>query len=126
MIGVRLKEERERLSLTQPAFAEVAGAAKRTLIEWEKGTTSPSAVQLSALSAIGVDVFYILTGQRMPTFTGVLAGQDRAGYGNHVLSKDEEALVENYRASSAEGKSAIKTTSASLAQSAKMKKEKAA
>lgn len=63
MIGVRLKEERERLGLTQPAFAEAAGAAKRTLIEWEKGTTSPNSVQLSALAAIGVDVYYVLTGE---------------------------------------------------------------
>lgn len=64
MIGVRLKEERERLRLTQPDFAQAAGAAKRTLIEWEKGTTSPSAVQLSALSEIGVDVYYVVTGKR--------------------------------------------------------------
>lgn len=64
MIHARLKEERERLGLTQPEFAEAAGAAKRTLIEWEKGSTSPNAVQISALSAIGVDVLYVLTGQR--------------------------------------------------------------
>ena len=69
MIGVRLKEERERLGMTQPAFAEAAGAAKRTLIEWEKGTTSPSSVQLSALSVIGVDVYYVLTGVHNLFFT---------------------------------------------------------
>lgn len=63
MIYQRLREERERLGLTQPAFAEAAGAAKRTLIEWEKGSTSPNAVQMSALSAIGVDVLYVLTGR---------------------------------------------------------------
>lgn len=64
MIGIRLKEERERLRLAQPEFAKAAGAAKRTLIEWEKGTTSPNAVQLSALFEIGVDVHYVLTGKR--------------------------------------------------------------
>ncbi len=64
MIGERLREERERLELTQPAFAEAAGAKKRTLIDWEKGVSSPTAVQLSALSEIGADVLYILTGQR--------------------------------------------------------------
>lgn len=63
MIGERLKQERERLGMTQPAFAEAAGAAKRTLIEWEKGTTSPNSVQLSALSSVGVDVYYVLTGE---------------------------------------------------------------
>ncbi|MGZ8172861.1 MULTISPECIES: helix-turn-helix transcriptional regulator [Methylobacter] len=64
MIGNRLKSERERLDLTQPAFAEVAGAKKRTVIDWEKGVSSPTAVQLSALSAIGIDVQFVLTGVR--------------------------------------------------------------
>jgi transcriptional regulator with XRE-family HTH domain len=84
MIGDRIKEERERLGLTQPVFAEAAGAAKRTLIEWEKGSTSPNAVQLSALYAIGVDVQYILTG--IPSAT--------------TLAADERLLLERYRSSS--------------------------
>lgn len=63
MIGERLRSERERLKLTQPEFAEAAGAAKRTLIDWEKGVSSPTAVQLSALAAIGVDVLYVLQGE---------------------------------------------------------------
>ena len=63
MIGDRIKEERERLGLTQPDFAALAGAKKRTLIDWEKGVSSPTAVQLSALSDAGVDVYYILTGE---------------------------------------------------------------
>lgn len=64
MIGDRLREERERLKMTQPVFAEAAGARKRTLIDWEKGASSPTAVQLSALSTIGVDVTYVVTGSR--------------------------------------------------------------
>lgn len=67
MIGMRLKEERERLGLTQPQFGEAAGAAKRTVIEWEKGATSPSTVQLAALGEIGVDTHYVLTGERVGT-----------------------------------------------------------
>lgn len=64
MIGDRLKSERERLSHTQPTLAEYAGAKKRTVIDWEKGVSSPTAVQLSALAAIGVDVQYVITGVR--------------------------------------------------------------
>lgn len=64
VINLRLKEERERLGLSQPVFAKAAGSAKRTLIDWEKGVTSPTAIQLVALSAIGTDVPYILTGER--------------------------------------------------------------
>lgn len=63
MLEDRLREERERLRLTQEVFAEAAGAKRRTLIDWEKGVSSPTAVQLSALSEIGVDVLYVLTGK---------------------------------------------------------------
>ncbi|MBH2976835.1 helix-turn-helix domain-containing protein [Serratia marcescens] len=64
MIGLRIKEERERLSLTQQGMADAIGVAKRTFIDWEKDRTSPTAVQLSALSDIGVDVLYVVTGMR--------------------------------------------------------------
>ena len=64
LIDVRLREERDRLGLTQEVFADAAGAKRRTLVDWEKGVSSPTAVQLSALAAVGVDVQYVLTGQR--------------------------------------------------------------
>lgn len=64
LIGRRLRDERRRLGLNQPDFAAIAGASKRTLIEWEKGSTSPSSVQLSALSGAGVDIVYVVTGAR--------------------------------------------------------------
>lgn len=92
MIGMRIKEERERLALTQPVFAEAAGAKKRTLIDWEKGVSSPTAVQLSALARLGVDVMYVLTGQRSQ---------------ESVLSQREAALLDNYRHSSQDGQDAI-------------------
>jgi transcriptional regulator with XRE-family HTH domain len=64
LIGGRLRDERRRLGLNQPDFAAIAGASKRTVIEWEKGSTSPSSVQLSALSGVGVDIVYVVTGAR--------------------------------------------------------------
>lgn len=93
MIGERLKEERERLGYTQPAFAENAGAKKRTLIDWEKNVSSPTAVQLSALTSIGVDVMYVLTGQRTNM--------------EYSLNRREEALLDNYRHCVAEDQNAI-------------------
>ncbi|MFI8609496.1 helix-turn-helix domain-containing protein [Pseudomonas sp. NPDC077649] len=70
MLGERLKEERKRLGLTQPLLAEVAGAAKRTVIDWEKGVSSPTAAQLEVLAGVGMDVLYVVTGQRASTVTG--------------------------------------------------------
>lgn len=102
MIGERIKEERERLGLTQPVFAEAAGAKKRTLIDWEKGVSSPTAVQLSALAALGVDAMYILTGQR----------SDAAP----ALSPRETALLDNYRHSNDQGRDAIEKVALVAAQ----------
>ncbi|WP_225585368.1 helix-turn-helix domain-containing protein [Acidovorax sp. ACV01] len=64
-IGKRLREERERLGLSQPAFAALAGTTKQTLFSWETGKTAPDGFQLAALATSGADVLYILTG--MPT-----------------------------------------------------------
>lgn len=63
-IGERLKAERDRLGRTQPDFAALAGASKRTLQDWERGVSSPTAAALKALSASGVDVRWVITGSR--------------------------------------------------------------
>lgn len=64
MIGARIREERNKLQMTQPEFAEIAGVSKRTVIDWEKDASAPNAVQLSALSEAGFDVNYVITGKR--------------------------------------------------------------
>jgi transcriptional regulator with XRE-family HTH domain len=64
VIGVRLKEERERLGLNQTDFGALASATKRTQVNWEQGGSSPSAEQLAALAGAGVDVQYVVTGIR--------------------------------------------------------------
>lgn len=60
----RLKEERERLGYSQTAFAELVGASKHSQINWEKGTSSPNAEALSTWSNKGLDVLYVVAGQR--------------------------------------------------------------
>lgn len=100
-LGARLKEERERLGFNQPVFAAFAGATKQTVNSWEAGRSSPKADQLEALGERGVDVYYVLTGQRVGLAT--------------TLSAREFALVENYRAAPEAGKAALDTTSAYLA-----------
>lgn len=62
--GERLKEERERLKLTQDAFAAIGNISKRAQINYEQGVRSPDTEYLYALSTIGIDVQYIITGQR--------------------------------------------------------------
>lgn len=110
-IGERLRIERERLGFTQPEFSAFASATKQTLNSWESDRSSPKADQLEALGEHGVDVYFVLTGQRIGIAT--------------TLSARESALVENYRAAPEEAKKALETTSAALAQS-KLTKGKAA
>lgn len=63
-LGGRLKEERERLGLTQAAMAEVGGVSKRSQTGWEQGRAVPDANYLTAAAAAGMDVQYVLTGLR--------------------------------------------------------------
>lgn len=60
-ISTGLKSERERLNLTQEGFGLVAGASKRTVIDWEKGITSPTAYQLYKLVQSGFSVMRLFT-----------------------------------------------------------------
>lgn len=120
MIGERIRFERERLGLTQPAFAEVAGTTKRTLIDWEKGVSSPTAVQLSALAGIGVDVLFVLTGNRS---SALLVSEPSPSY---AVNKEEAALLDNYRHSSPEGKAVIEAAGVAVAKRAKSAGKKAA
>lgn len=117
MISQRLKEERGRLGLTQPDFAELAGVKKRTLIDWEKGVSSPTAVQLSALYAAGADVQYILTGIR----TNALAEQN-PGYA--ALRPDQIALLDNLSHCAPEDQDAIKRMALLCAHASEQKEKK--
>jgi len=92
MIGKRLKEERERLGFKQPDFALIAGASKRTLIDWEQGKTSPSAVQLSALSDAGADAQYIITGTRHAEYPSATDGPSTAKDGIWLSQKHKELI----------------------------------
>lgn len=114
----RLIEERKRLKLTQDQMAETGGVAKRTYCNYEAGLRAPDAEYLSAIAAAGADVLYILTGVR----GNAAVELQQAGYSAEVLSKDEQALLDNYRHCPPEGRACIKATSDAFAQSAVKKK----
>ena len=98
-IGDWLRDERKRLGLSQPAFAELAGTTKQTVFSWETGKTAPDAFQLAALAAAGADALYILTGQRSQ------AVPEQA-----TLSPRQRALLDNYDHTDAEGQRVIEST----------------
>jgi transcriptional regulator with XRE-family HTH domain len=63
-ISDRLKEERLRLGLSQSDFADAGGAHRKSQGNYESGERFPDAQYLSAISVVGADVQYIVTGQR--------------------------------------------------------------
>lgn len=139
----RLRWERDRLGLTQPQFAEIAGAAKRTVIDWEKGVSSPTGVQLARLASAGVDVLYVLTGEHgkpiAPTFDGRLSALKevssilekhglegpelteilyilRVAASPRVLSPEQEKLLSSYENCSPDDRAAIQRLADAAAQ----------
>lgn len=60
----RLKEERERLGLSQAKFAEACGVGKTAQYTYERGDREPSWAYMEAAEKIGVDTLYVFTGTR--------------------------------------------------------------
>jgi transcriptional regulator with XRE-family HTH domain len=63
--AARLKEERRRVGANQTAFAALGGATLDSQSRYENGKNQPAAEYLAGLAHNGVDVLYLLTGQRM-------------------------------------------------------------
>lgn len=82
-IGSRLRDERTRLGHSQTALGEIVGASKRTVIDWEKGATSPTSAQLAELAGAGLDPLYVLVGQRSIARPGL--AQEQIAMFNEVI-----------------------------------------
>jgi len=63
-IGARLKEERMRIGLSQAEIAALGGLSNKTQLGYESDVRSPDANYLAALAKVGVDVLYVITGER--------------------------------------------------------------
>lgn len=84
-IGQRLQEERQRLGVNQTVFGGMIGSTRRTVSKWELGESTPPTAMLGRMAAIGIDVFYITTGQR------------HHPHPENSLSKKEQELVDHWR-----------------------------
>ena len=93
-IGERLREERVRLGFNQADFAAIAGVAKTSQFNYEKGDRSPDADYLAAVAERGVDILYVVIGQRLPV-------------AEPTLSSDVVEMVEQVRALDDDDKGAV-------------------
>jgi transcriptional regulator with XRE-family HTH domain len=63
-MGGRLREERERLGLSQEVLAHNTGISKLTQLKYEAAKSHPNGPYLASLSKMGGDVLYVITGER--------------------------------------------------------------
>ena len=96
-IFFRLREERERLGLSQQEMAEAGGVKKMAQWTYEKGERHPDTRYLAAIAALGADVLYILTGQRTPVAGAV------------PISAGDRVLLDNFHAAPEQVQAGIKT-----------------
>lgn len=68
-LGVRLKEERQRLGLSQRELAALGGVKRLSQGHYESGFRFPAADYLFRLSKVGIEVLYVLTGARANSAT---------------------------------------------------------
>jgi transcriptional regulator with XRE-family HTH domain len=83
-IGARLREERERIDLSQAAFGAIGGVKANAQGKYESGERYPGADYLAAVAEHGVDVLYVVTGERKPMPAA-------------SIRSDEAGLLEHYR-----------------------------
>ncbi|WP_407714192.1 helix-turn-helix transcriptional regulator [Comamonas testosteroni] len=93
-IGERLRDERLRIDMQQIDFADSCGVSRRTLSSWENGEATPNAAALAVMAAIGVDVLYVVTGQR-------------ANASESTLAPAERELLQAWRNGSPDGRNAL-------------------
>jgi len=99
-IGSRLRQERERLGLSQKAFGVIGGVEANAQGKYENGDRAPKADYLSRVAERGVDVLYVLTGT--PTLVD-------------NLSQIEEKVLVSYRVLQKEDQDAIRRLTTTLA-----------
>ena len=83
-------------------MAAAAGITKKTLGLYERDERSPNAEYLAVWASHGVDVLYVLTGQRTPS-------------GAEGLSDQESAVIESFRCLSEADQAAVSRLTNALA-----------
>ncbi len=95
-LAARLRQERERIGATQEAMAFQAGVGKHSQIHYESGRTAPNARYLIKAADHGVDVLYVITGQRLAALTPSVGAELAALVSNfNAASEDGKRFIEN-------------------------------
>lgn len=74
--GERLRAERVRLALSQEQTAAIGGVTRKTQGLYEKNERMPDAQYLTELAGAGMDICYVLTGDRAKDVLAAAAGPE--------------------------------------------------
>lgn len=80
-IGERLKNERDRLKLTQEQLGAVGGVKRLAQANYENGKRQPDANYLAEVAKVGVDILYVILGEQA----------------NTAINDDELLLLQKFR-----------------------------
>lgn len=105
-LGARLRAIRKELGKNQDDMAALCAVSREMWGKYERDVALPGADVLIKVALAGIDMNYILTGQR---------SQPAAAPAAAPLAPDEEILLDNYRNSPADAKAAIKAASDAFA-----------
>lgn len=114
-IGYRIREERLKLGMSEKQFAELISPSSslQRIRALETESVNPSkpltSLELKAMASYGVDIQYVLIGQRSTTEAS--------------LSPDEAALLDNYRHTPPERRGSLAEVSQVFAASGKAEKD---
>ena len=97
--GQRLREERERLGFSQNDFAALVPVTRKTMFNWESGAGHVATEALAVWARSGLDVLYVVTGERLPTNLS-------------ALSPRQQALLKLFDAADEDGRQAIEAAAA--------------
>lgn len=96
-IGWRLRQERERLKLTQAQLAEAMGVGRFAVLNYEGGASVPNSVHLNLLAGRGLDIHYVVTGKRMS-----LLPESRPAFARIYMALEKTVASLNLKVDSAE------------------------
>lgn len=98
-INFRIKEERLRVGLSQTELADAINSTRKSVFNWETEAAQPPAIAVAAMAQCGMDVLYILTGQRS------VAVAPQA-----LLPEGDRILLDNFHAAPLGVQAGVKTT----------------
>ncbi|WP_244182540.1 helix-turn-helix domain-containing protein [Xenorhabdus beddingii] len=99
------------MGLNQTDFASLAGHSRGAQACYERDEKVPGGAYLQKLAEHGCDIFYILTGNKVPQIQA-------------TISNEEQKLIEHYRAMSKESRLNMQAVGSAFAHSAPDKQVK--